>query len=119
MSDNPRLAFGASIPDRTRIVEQWKLMGNYSDSDNNNTNNNSVWELESSQSFNNPNFRLHDNNCIADNGMKVLDLEIDSDFESSIDDDEESFEILTMEEMQSSNTKVDEINMDCTDDTGR
>ena len=51
--------------------------------------------------------------------MKVLDFEIESDFESSIDDDEESFEILTMEEMQPSNPDVDEINMDCTADTGR
>lgn len=117
VSINPLLAIGASLPDRIHNVEQWQLLGICSDSDNNNSTSNSVWELEGSQTFNNPNFRLAENNYVSDNGMKFLDFEIDSDIESSIDDDEESFEILTMNEMESSNPKVDEINMDCADDT--
>ena len=50
--------------------------------------------------------------------LKSLDCDPNSDSESSIDDDEESYINLIMEKMKSSNQEIDEVNMDCTDETG-
>ena len=120
VSINPLLDVGVSLPGKSHLVEQWRLLGIYSGSNyDDSSNHTGCWELDASHVLNNSTFQLNENNYTVNGGMKILDSEIESDFESSIDDDEESFESLAMEELNSSNPEVDEINMDCKDDIGK
>ena len=65
--------------------------------------------------------RLVENCLLENNEFKTLDCDIEcqSDSESSIDDDEDSYQAM-MEDSRSENLDDDEIKMDCTSgDTGR
>jgi len=123
VSANHSWTYASSITNKVYTVEQWQLLGINSDFDNNNTYNNLTLESRANhrQTFHGPNFHLDENNIITYADLRLLDCEIihDSDSESSIDDDEESFlEKSIMEESQSNGNRVDEENsMDCTDTT--
>lgn len=109
---NSLLGFGSQLMHRIDPVEQCHLWHIHSDSANNNTNNSSAIEF----AWNTSDIRSDENNLIHD-ALNLSGTESDdSESESSIDDDEESFETIPMEELQSSD--IDGEIMDCTDDTG-
>lgn len=64
----------------------------------------------------------HENNLISyQDAIQFLNFDVasSSDSESSIDDDEESFLNLRMEEIKSTSGGNEEVGMDFTEDTGK
>ena len=113
---NSLLGFGSQLLDSSITgidpVEQWHLWHLHSDSANNNPNNTNVGEFVWS-----PSDLRSDENVLEHDTLNVSYIPSDdSDSESSIDDDEESFKHITMEELQSGD--IDGEIMDCTADTG-
>ena len=118
VSNNSLLGFGSQLLDSSITgidpVEQWRLWHMHSaDSANNNPNNTNVDEFVWS-----PSAVRVDEYGLEHDTLNVSGIPSDdSDSELSIDDDEESFEHITMEELQSGD--IDGEIMDCTaDDTG-
>ena len=117
VSNNSLLGFGSQLLDSSITgidpVEPWHLWHMHSaDSANNNPNNTNVDEFVWSPS----DLRV-DEYGLEHDTLSVSGIPSDdSDSELSIDDDEESFEHITMEELQAGD--IDGEIMDCTDDTG-
>ena len=125
---NPSWAYSPSLTEKLFAEEQCQLLGINSEFDNNNAYINRTTSLESKstqrQTFPHFDLPLNESSFFAYADLKLVNCGIihESDSESSIDDDEETFlKDSMMEELQSNShhPEDDENSMDCIDTTGK